>query len=150
MVLIFLGNLDQHTSNLQLCFHVQDSLTLDLLFKWTNLCICVSWHCKTHKFCKGTDVKGNREWFYKDINSKRRAKENLPPLLGTGGNIVTKGEEKAEIISLALQMSQRVSTAEGIQSSDHPCGLLQNHPSRSLHRPREGPIRSFFYWVFPH
>ncbi|RMC20396.1 hypothetical protein DUI87_01245 [Hirundo rustica rustica] len=38
-------------------------------------------------------------WFYKYINNKRRAKENLHSLLDTGRNIVTKDEEKAEVIN---------------------------------------------------
>ncbi|KAF1472578.1 Ankycorbin, partial [Megadyptes antipodes antipodes] len=36
--------------------------------------------------------------FYKYINDKKRAKENLHPLLDAGGNIVTEDEEKAEVL----------------------------------------------------
>lgn len=43
-----------------------------------------------------TAIKDNRKCFYKDINSKRKVKENLDPLLDAGGNIVTQDEEKAE------------------------------------------------------
>ncbi|KAJ7397707.1 hypothetical protein BTVI_132821 [Pitangus sulphuratus] len=35
----------------------------------------------------------------KYINSKRRGKENLHSLLDVGGNIVTKDEEKAEVLN---------------------------------------------------
>ncbi|KAK4827789.1 hypothetical protein QYF61_021742 [Mycteria americana] len=44
-----------------------------------------------------TAVKGNKKCFYKYISNKRRARENLHPLLDAGGNIVTKDEEKAEV-----------------------------------------------------
>ncbi|KAK4805322.1 hypothetical protein QYF61_018185 [Mycteria americana] len=44
-------------------------------------------------------VKDNKKCFYKYINNKRRAKENLHPLLDAGGNIVTKDEEKAEVLN---------------------------------------------------
>ncbi|KAK4818760.1 hypothetical protein QYF61_018932 [Mycteria americana] len=43
-----------------------------------------------------TAVKDNRKCFCKYISNKRRAKENLHPLLDAGGNIVTKDEEKTE------------------------------------------------------
>ncbi|KAK4827203.1 hypothetical protein QYF61_015231 [Mycteria americana] len=43
-----------------------------------------------------TAVKNNKKCLYKYIHNKRRAKENLYPLLYAGGNIVTKDEEKAE------------------------------------------------------
>jgi len=44
-----------------------------------------------------TAVKDNKKCFYKYNSNKRRAKENLYPLLDAGGNIVTKDEEKAEV-----------------------------------------------------
>ncbi|KAK0682480.1 LIN1 transcriptase, partial [Pygoscelis papua] len=44
-------------------------------------------------------VKDNKKSFYKYINDKKRAKENLHPLLDAGGNIVTKDEEKAEVLN---------------------------------------------------
>ncbi|KAK4832281.1 LOW QUALITY PROTEIN: hypothetical protein QYF61_021680 [Mycteria americana] len=40
-----------------------------------------------------------KKCFYKYINHKKRAKDNLPPLLDTGGNIATKHEEKAEVLN---------------------------------------------------
>ncbi|KAK4810627.1 LOW QUALITY PROTEIN: hypothetical protein QYF61_007364 [Mycteria americana] len=44
-----------------------------------------------------TAVKDNKKYFFKYISSKRRAKENLQPLVDGGGSIiVTKDEEKAE------------------------------------------------------
>ncbi|KAK0674931.1 LIN1 transcriptase, partial [Pygoscelis papua] len=44
-------------------------------------------------------VKDNKKCFYKYINDKKRAKENLHPLLDAGGNIVTEVEEKAEVLN---------------------------------------------------
>ncbi|KAK4826886.1 hypothetical protein QYF61_012074 [Mycteria americana] len=46
-----------------------------------------------------TAVKRNKKSFYKYISNKGRAKENLYPLLDVGGNIVTKDEEKAEVLN---------------------------------------------------
>uniref|UniRef100_A0A8B9ZP11 Reverse transcriptase domain-containing protein n=1 Tax=Anas zonorhyncha TaxID=75864 RepID=A0A8B9ZP11_9AVES len=46
-----------------------------------------------------TAVKDNRKCFYKYINTKRRTKENLHPLLDAGGNILTRDEEKAEALN---------------------------------------------------
>uniref|UniRef100_A0A8B9C3Y3 Reverse transcriptase domain-containing protein n=1 Tax=Anser brachyrhynchus TaxID=132585 RepID=A0A8B9C3Y3_9AVES len=46
-----------------------------------------------------TAVKDNKKRFYKYINTKRRTKENLHPLLDAGGNLVTKDEEKAEVLN---------------------------------------------------
>ena len=45
-----------------------------------------------------TAVIDNKKCFYKYISDKRRVKENLPSLLDAGGNAVTKGEEKAEVL----------------------------------------------------
>ncbi|KAK4829261.1 hypothetical protein QYF61_002653 [Mycteria americana] len=39
-------------------------------------------------------VKDNKKHFFKYISSKRRAKENLQPLVDGGGNTVTKDEER--------------------------------------------------------
>ncbi|KAK4832087.1 hypothetical protein QYF61_020702 [Mycteria americana] len=44
-------------------------------------------------------VKDNEKHFFKYISSKRRAKENLQPLVDGGGNTVTKDEEKAEVLN---------------------------------------------------
>ncbi|KAK4815791.1 hypothetical protein QYF61_007231 [Mycteria americana] len=41
----------------------------------------------------------NKKYFFKYISSKRRAKENLQPLLDERGNTVTKDEEKAEVLN---------------------------------------------------
>ncbi len=46
-----------------------------------------------------TKVKDNNKYFYKYINSKRRARENLHPLLDAEGNLVTKDQDKAEVLN---------------------------------------------------
>uniref|UniRef100_A0A493T5Q6 Reverse transcriptase domain-containing protein n=1 Tax=Anas platyrhynchos platyrhynchos TaxID=8840 RepID=A0A493T5Q6_ANAPP len=46
-----------------------------------------------------TAVKDNKKRFYKYINTKRRTRENLHPLLDVGGNLVTRDEEKAEVLN---------------------------------------------------
>jgi len=44
-------------------------------------------------------VKENKKLFYKHINSKRRAKENLRPLLDAVGNLTTEDREKAKVLN---------------------------------------------------
>ena len=46
-----------------------------------------------------TKVKGNNKYFCKYINSKRRARENLHLLLDAEGNLVTKDQDKAEVLN---------------------------------------------------
>ena len=46
-----------------------------------------------------TKVKDNNKYFYKYINSKRRARENLHLLLDTKSNLVTKDQDKAEVLN---------------------------------------------------
>ena len=43
-----------------------------------------------------TVIMDNKKCFYKYINSKRRAKENLHHLLDAAGNVITEDKEKAE------------------------------------------------------
>jgi len=45
-----------------------------------------------------TTVAKDKKCFYKCINHKKSAKETLHPLVDVGGNIVNKGEEKAEVL----------------------------------------------------
>ncbi|KAK4807097.1 hypothetical protein QYF61_018438 [Mycteria americana] len=42
------------------------------------------------------DVKGNKKGFYKYIGDKRKARENVGPLLNEAGDLVTQDMEKAE------------------------------------------------------
>ncbi|KAK4826739.1 LOW QUALITY PROTEIN: hypothetical protein QYF61_010992 [Mycteria americana] len=57
------------------------------------------------------------EVFFKYISSKRRAKENLQPLLDGGGNTVTKDEGKAEVLNafFASVFNSRASCSLGTQ-----------------------------------
>ena len=54
------------------------------------------------EFNLATAVQDNKKCFYKYVSNKRRTKENLRPLLDVGGNIVTKDEEKAEVLNAAF------------------------------------------------
>jgi len=44
-------------------------------------------------------VRDNKKFFHKYINNEKRANESLHPLLDVRGKIVTKDEEKAEVIN---------------------------------------------------
>ena len=46
-----------------------------------------------------TKAKENSKCFYKHINSKRKARENLHPLLDAEGNLVSKDQGKAEVLN---------------------------------------------------
>ncbi|KAF1595969.1 UNVERIFIED_CONTAM: hypothetical protein FQV16_0016447, partial [Eudyptes robustus] len=65
-------------------------------------------------------VRDNKKCFYKYINDKKRAKENLHPLLDAGGNIVTEDEEKAEALNafFASVFNSKTSCSLGTQPPD--------------------------------
>lgn len=46
-----------------------------------------------------TTLKENKRYFYRYISNKRRAKENLHPLLVAEVNVVTKDEGKAKVFT---------------------------------------------------
>jgi len=68
---------------------------------------------------KATVVRENKKSFYKCINNKKRAKENLHPLLDARGNIVNKDEEKAEVLNACCASVFNSQTSYS-QGSQHP------------------------------
>ncbi|KAK4826056.1 hypothetical protein QYF61_004171 [Mycteria americana] len=64
-----------------------------------------------------TAIKDNKKCFYKYISNKRKAKENLHPLLDAGGKIETKDEEKAEVLNafFASVCNSKTSCSPGTQ-----------------------------------
>ena len=44
-------------------------------------------------------IKDNKKGFFKYVNSKRKTRENVGPLLSEGGVLVTGDAEKAEILN---------------------------------------------------
>jgi len=64
-----------------------------------------------------TAIKDSEKCFYKYISHKRRTKENLHPILDTEGNIVTKHEEKAEVLHafFASVFDSKTSCSQGTQ-----------------------------------
>ncbi|KAK4815212.1 hypothetical protein QYF61_022490 [Mycteria americana] len=64
-----------------------------------------------------TAIKDNKKHFFKYISSKRRGKENLQPRVDGGGNTVTKGEEKAEVLNafFASVFNSRANCSQGTQ-----------------------------------
>jgi len=63
-----------------------------------------------------TMVRDNKKFFYKYINNKKEAKENLHPLLDARGNIVTKDYENAEVLNavFASAFNSQTSYSQGI------------------------------------
>ena len=51
------------------------------------------------------EVKENKKLFYKYVNSKRSAKENLCPLLDASGNMTTEDKQKAEVLNAFFMSS---------------------------------------------
>ena len=46
-----------------------------------------------------TKVRESSKYFYKYISSKRRARDDLHSLLDAEGNLVTKDQDKAEVLN---------------------------------------------------
>jgi len=69
------------------------------------------------EFSLATAVKDNKKHFSKYIGNKRRAKENLHPLLDARGNIVRKDTEKTEVLNafFASVFNSKTSCCPGTQ-----------------------------------
>ncbi|KAK4831897.1 hypothetical protein QYF61_020044 [Mycteria americana] len=69
-------------------------------------------------------VKDNKKYFFKYISSKRRAKENLQPLVDRGGNTLIKDEEKAAVLNafFASVFKSRANCSLGTQPPESEDG----------------------------
>lgn len=67
-----------------------------------------------------TAMRGKKNGFYRYINNKRKAKENVHPLFDAVKNIAVQYAEKGEIFSafFASIFNNKIHYAEGIQPSD--------------------------------
>jgi len=67
-----------------------------------------------------TAIKDNKKCFYKQVSNKKRAKDNLHPLLDAGKNIVTKDEGKADVINafFASVFNSETSCSWGTQTPE--------------------------------
>ena len=63
-----------------------------------------------------TRAKENRKCFYKHINSKRKARENVHPLLDAEGSLVSRDRDKAEVLDAFFASV----------FNNKPCYLLQH------------------------
>lgn len=52
---------------------------------------------KAHQKLNLTTIAKDKKYFSKQINNKSNTKENLPLLLDSAGNVITKDKEKAEV-----------------------------------------------------
>lgn len=67
---------------------------------------------------EGSDVKGTKKCFCKHIIGKRKAKENVGPLLNGAGSMVTHDMGKAEMLNIFFSLAFFSKT--GLQKSEAP------------------------------
>ncbi|GAB0179848.1 mitochondrial enolase superfamily member 1 [Grus japonensis] len=85
-------------------------------------------------------VSDNKKGFFKYVNSKRRSKENIGPILVEDGHLTNRNEEKVEafsaIFASVFNNTDRPWAAQFPESEDRECGNsgfpfvdAENHPS---------------------
>jgi len=82
-----------------------------------------------------TVVRDNKKCFYKYISNKKGAKENLYLLLGAGGNIATKDEEKSEVLNafFVAVFNSQTSYYQGIQPPELEDREGEHNKSPTIH-----------------
>ncbi|NXY20055.1 RTJK polymerase, partial [Atrichornis clamosus] len=96
-----------------------------------------------------TSTKDNKKYFYKYVNSERKGKANLHSLLDAGGNLVTKDEEKAEVLNTFFTSTFKRRT--GCPQDNCPPGLV--HGVREQNSPpviQEEAVRDLLSHLGPH
>ena len=71
-------------------------------------------------------VSGNKKGFFRYVNSKRRSKENIGPILVEDGHLTNRDEEKVEAFNAffasVFNNNDRPWAAQSPELEDHECG----------------------------
>ena len=87
--------------------------------RFGNPCRDATRKAKVHLELKlARDVKNNKKGFFNYISSKRKARDNVGPLLNEAGVLVTEDAEKAELLTAFF--ASVFSTKTGPQESQAP------------------------------
>ncbi|NXR06414.1 RTXE polymerase, partial [Semnornis frantzii] len=79
-----------------------------------------------------TAVKDNKKCFYKFINAKRRTREKLHPLLNAEGNLVTKDEEKAEMLNAYFASVFSNGSSSALGTHPHEVGVREGNRNEDI------------------